>query len=137
MIIDLRKYNPKIYIDLKPGVYCFPASSASGKTYLSSLLRLLRKKERVDSHTYIDDFSPKEFFDRAKRDLVMLDRYDLYVGQGEPEMNEFAKTGIVLLDCKSNLHNDKFNPCYIDFGKGGISVYDTLSCGRQGRVTFR
>lgn len=134
MIINLCRYTPKVYVDLNPGVYCFPAFSATGKTYLSLLLHQLRKDERVDSYTYVDDFYPKQFFDRSKRDLVMLDRYDLYAGQGEHEMWEFAKTGIVLVDCKSNLKNTKFSPCSIRLEKEGILVYDTLSC--RGQVGF-
>ena len=127
MIIDLRKYTPKIYVDLEPGIYAFPDVSASGKTYLSSLLHNLRKVARVDSITFVDDFNPSEFFDRSKRDLVMLDRYDLYAGQGSNEMKEFAKTGIVLLDCKSDLKNTHFYPCLIDLDKVGITVHGKVS----------
>lgn len=127
MIVDLSKYTPSVYVDLEPGIYVFPAMSAEGKTYLSSTLHELRKRERVDSHTYVDDFRPGEFFDRSKRDLVMLDRYDLYVGQCESEMKAFSESGIVLVDCKSNLNNVGFLPCSIDLSETGVVVYDTLS----------
>lgn len=130
MTIDLRKYTPGIYVDLKPGVYSFSVYSATGKTYLYYLLRKLRRNERVDSYTYIDDFHPKEFFDRTGRDLVMLDRYELYAGEGDVEMWEFARTGgIVLVSCKSNLKNEQFSQCGIILEKTGIAVYDILSKG--------
>lgn len=127
MKIDLRSRTPSVYIELNPGIYAFPAFSGEGKTYLSSTLHKWRKAERVDSHTYIDDFRPVELFDRSKRDLVMLDRYDLYFGQGMQEMKEFAKTGIVLVDCKSPLRNYEFLPCEIRFSEGELVVYDPLS----------
>lgn len=113
MIIDLRQYTPSIYVELEPGIYVFPPMSARGKTYLSDSLYELRSLERVDSVTYISDFRPKEFFDRSKRDLVMLDRYDLYYGQGIDEMNEFARTGIVLVDCKSSFAKLNSRPCLL------------------------
>lgn len=136
MKIDLRKYTPKIYISLEPGVYCFHDDSAAGKTYLSMLLRRLRKVERVDSITYVDDLIPCEFFDRSKRDLVMLDRYDLYFGQGEKEMWEFAKTGIVLVVCKSVIKNARFCPCFIERGRTGISVYGIETYNTPDMVIF-
>ena len=128
MIVDLTKYTPSVYVELTPEIYVFPALTSEGKTYLCSVLHSLRTIERVDSHTYIDDFRPAELFDRSKRDLLMLDRYDLYFGQGMEEMRNFANAGgIVLLDCKSSLRNRKFAPCELKFNEGELVVYDPIS----------
>ena len=37
------KYYMKVHIDLEPGVYVFPHTSASGKTYLAHTLEKYRR----------------------------------------------------------------------------------------------
>ena len=98
---SLRQYVPSIEIRLsEPGVYAFSPLRADGKSYLCSLLHQLRDRERVDSYTYPAVFDPAALFDREKRDLIMLDRYDMYAGQGTEEILRFAQSGIVLVDVK-------------------------------------
>lgn len=84
---------------MKPGVYVL---GGFGKSYLCSLLQKLRETERVDACTYPPLVPAGELLDSGKRDLVMLDRYDLYAGFGAEEMASFAERGIVLVDCKSH-----------------------------------
>ena len=123
-MIDLRKYTPAIRVKLESGVYMFSDSAASGKTYLCSLLHKLRTVERVDGHTYIDDFYPAELFDRSKRDLVMLDRYDMYAGAGVEEIAKFAQAGgIVLIDCKSHEFPMTVESCLLRFREGELEVF--------------
>ena len=105
-IIDLSslsQYTPSIQIKIsEPGVYSFTGLGSEGKSYLCSLLHKLRDRERVDSYRYPDPFYPAELLNPEKRDLVMLDRYDMYAGQGTEELLAFAQRGIVLIDRKSH-----------------------------------
>ena len=123
-MIDLSKYTPAIQVKLEPGIYLFSDGSARGKTYLCSLLHGLRTVERVDGHTYIDDFYPAELFDRSKRDLVMLDRYDMYAGAGVEAIAQFAQDGgIVLIDCKSHEFPMTVETCLLRFREGELEVW--------------
>lgn len=123
-MIDLSKHYPSIQVRLDPGIYLFADGSARGKTYLCSLLHGLRTVERVDSHTYIDDFHPAELFDRSKRDLIMLDRYDMYAGAGVEEIAKFAQTGgVVLIDCKSHQFPMTVETCFLRFREGELVVW--------------
>lgn len=123
-MIDLSQYTPAIQVKLEPGIYQFSDGSARGKTYLASLLHGLRTVERVDSHTYIEDFHPAELFDRSKRDLIMLDRYDMYAGAGVEEIAKFAQAGgIVLIDCKSHEFPMTVETCLLRFREGELEVF--------------
>ncbi|MDE6589090.1 MAG: hypothetical protein K2K53_01825 [Oscillospiraceae bacterium] len=113
-MIDLSKYTPAIQVKLEPGIYLFSDGSARGKTYLCSLLHKLKNRERVDGHRYPDEFKPAELLDNAKRDLVFLDRYDMYCGKGANEIISFAQNGgVVLIDCKSHSLFLPVEPCLI------------------------
>ena len=99
---SLSQYTPSIQIDIsEPGIYAFSNLDSCGKTYLASLLNKLRNRERVDSYAYPAPFDPAKLLDPEKRDLVMLDRYDMYAGQGAEEILAFAQSGIVLIDYKN------------------------------------
>lgn len=105
MTIDLQQYSPEILVELPVGVYLLPVDSASGKTYLCESLRELATVERVNSYTYSDKssgLSLASLLDNSKYDLLLLDRYDMYFGDCVTEIKEFAKSGIVLVDCKAD-----------------------------------
>lgn len=124
LMIDLSKYTPAIQVKLESGVYVFSDSAASGKSYLCSALHGLRTVERVDGHAYPSDFYPAELLDRSKRDLVMLDRYDMYCGQGVEEIAKFAQTGgIVLIDCKSYQFPMIVTTCFLRFREGELVIW--------------
>lgn len=116
-MIDLRRYLPGVEIRLdKPGVYVFPHSSAVGKTYLCTVLKDLSTRERVDSLTYssIATIDIDKFFNSEAKDLLMLDRYDMYAGQFLDEITRFSKTGIILIACESSYHFPmNVKPCRI------------------------
>lgn len=121
-MIDLSKYTPAIQVRLDPGVYILHDRAAGGKSYLCSLLHKLRDRERVDSHTYPNEFKPAELLDSSKRDLVMLDRYDMYCGAGVEEIAKFAETGVVLIDCKSHDYPLAATTCFIRFSEDKLEV---------------
>ena len=121
---SLRQYVPSIEIRLsEPGVYAFSPLRADGKSYLCSLLHQLRDRERVDSYTYPAVFDPAALFDREKRDLIMLDRYDMYAGQGTEEILRFAQSGIVLIDTKLYLDPCRCMPASILLYRDRIVAY--------------
>lgn len=116
----LRKYVPSIEINLEPGVYV--CMGGFGRTYLCSLLYKLRDLERVDSCTYPPAIPPGELLDSEKRDLVMLDRYDMYAGFGTEEIARFAERGIVLVACKTHFPPLRCMSCGVYMRKGRLVV---------------
>lgn len=104
----LDKYAIKIVIDLENGIYVFDNESATGKTRLCKLLREYQAYgENVASYTYNDKLlgmSVDEILIPEKYKVVLLDRYDLYEGDGKELINKYAKEMIILVDCK-----DKFS----------------------------
>ena len=125
-MIDLQYHSIKVQIDLPNGVYVFPRSSADGKTYLSSILRALGPDDGVNSYT-LDD---KDFFDVSvalnseKYKLVLLDRYDMYFGDGIEEIQEFGKAGVVLIDCKSHDFPFEVKYCFLHMEIDKIMVFE-------------
>lgn len=115
-----------IYIQLDRGVYMFQPESSTGKTYLFGLLRRLwLAGEPVATYTWTDEKMHANIYEVVKpgeQKVLMLDRYDLYSDKYWDLIQEFAKTGIVLLDCKG-LIELWCNPCKITLYADRIEVY--------------
>lgn len=124
-MIDLKYHGISVRTSLDSGVYVFPQSSANGKTYLGTILRLLGETDRVSSYTLEDTslFDISVVLNREKFDLVLLDRYDMYFGVGLDLIQEFGKTGIVLIDCKAFDFPFKVRPCHIQFEADKLVVF--------------
>lgn len=106
MGIKLNKLNIKIDIQLDNGVYVFNNISSTGKTYLYNTINMylnLDDEIPVFGLSYTDYEKgltlAKAIKDKAK--LVVIDRYDMYKGEFDKEIEELGKNGIVLVDCKS------------------------------------
>lgn len=103
----MNKYDVEITTDLKNGLYVFSNESATGKTRLAKLLRQYEAYgEPVTSYTYNDKKTNRKIEDALvpnKYSLIMLDRYDMYNGDGANLILECAKNSIVLIDTKRNL----------------------------------
>lgn len=115
-MIELTKFRPVIRVNLEPGVYTFVKDSADGKSYLCHLLRKLSTADsRVNSYTYSDKsvFSLAKLFENKALELVMLDRYDMYPGEGVAEIAEFSKGGIVLIDSKNYKLPLQITTCFL------------------------
>lgn len=123
-MIQLTKYTPQIVINLEPGIYVFPNSSADGKTYLAMRLRQLHDDERVDSYTFVDrsHFGIEKVLDSSKNDVVLIDRYDMYLGEGAGAIEQFSKTGVVLIDCKSRNLPFGGKECVLLMDEGRLTV---------------
>ena len=93
-----------IIINLRNGVYYFEEVSSTGKSRLAKLLKVYsRKGLPVISYSYDDKVLGIPFsilVKPGKQELLLLDRYDLYNGEFKEEIEEFAKTGVVLIDIK-------------------------------------
>lgn len=105
MGIKLDKLNVKVDVLLDNGVYIFNNMSSTGKTYLYNTISMYLgdKDINVFGLTYTE-YQKGLTLDKALKDkakLVVVDRYDMYKGEFDAEIEELGKTGIVLVDCKS------------------------------------
>ena len=113
-MIELTKFRPVIRVNLEPGVYTFVKDSADGKSYLCHLLRKLSTADsRVNSYSDKSVFSLAKLFENKALELVMLDRYDMYPGEGVAEIAEFSKGGIVLIDSKNYKLPLRVTTCFL------------------------
>ena len=104
MSLILDEFNTKVVIELENGIYRFTNQSSTGKSYLYNVLSIyLKGKIPVFAINYID-FLKGITLDTAFKNnarLILLDRYDMYKGAFDKEINELSKQAAVLLDCKS------------------------------------
>lgn len=105
-MFQLNTHNYKLDIQLENGLYIID-SECKGKTFLANLLREYQSYgEPVASYTYNDKLNGKPIESvliSNKFKLIMIDRYDMYKGDGIDLIEECAKNSIVLMDCK---HSD-------------------------------
>lgn len=124
-----EKYRIKVNIDLNNGVYIFSDESATGKTRLYKVLKDIQRWDKdVVAYTYGEYQEGISLSDVLKRNpdckVVMLDRYDMYIGKFKQEIADYSNKCIVLVDCKySNyvVHPDE-ELCFIDMGIDYITV---------------
>lgn len=121
------KYAIKIHINLENGLYVFDNEASTGKTRLFKALRDCEKSgEQIGTYTYNDKLQNRRLEDvliPTKYKLIMLDRYDMYNGEGAELINECAKSSIVLVDCKGTFtvsSEDKW--CILNMSKDTIHV---------------
>lgn len=102
----LDKYLTKISIQLENGIYIFDNISASGKTRLYKVLRECQAYgEPVASYTYNDKLLGlpiESVLMPNKYKVIMLDRYDMYEGDGASLILKCAENSIILIDCKGD-----------------------------------
>lgn len=97
----------QIEID-RPGVYQLDGDSATGKTYLFKLLRGVNKASSMDkviTYTYDDKWLGVKLDELARGkelELVVIDRYDMFLNEYLDEINELGKEAIVLIDSKQD-----------------------------------
>lgn len=101
------KFNSyrEIIVNLKPGVYYFDSESATGKTFICKMLARLRMKDVIvityDNEELIKNEAELDMLINEKNaKLVILDRYDMYVGRFDDVMNRHRNDVIFLVDCK-------------------------------------
>lgn len=121
----IDKYDVDIEVDLEDGLYVFTRRSATGKSYLASMLRRYHSfGEPVNSYTYEDHLNKLELQaatgDACK--VLVVDRYDMYYGAFLQELLELSSHCIVLVDVKSPSTLCKNNLCSVLLKEGGILV---------------
>lgn len=124
-LYKIDKYDVDIEVDLGNGLYTFTRRSATGKSYLASMLRRYHRfGEPVNSYTYGDYLDKLEL--RAVTGdtcrVLVVDRYDMYYGAFLQELLELSNRCIVLVDLKGASPLYKDNLCSVLLKVGGILV---------------
>lgn len=102
--MEFKSYR-EIVVNVKPGVYYFDSESATGKTFMCKMLAKLKRKDVIvityDNEELIKSESELDsLINKKNTKLVMLDRYDMYVGKFDNVMNRHRNNVIFLVDCK-------------------------------------
>lgn len=128
-MLSIEEYKDKIYINLENGVYIFDDESATGKSRLCSLMKEYRGNGRLDifGYTYIDryDISFEQVFNKGKTKVVLLDRYDMYLGEAAEWISKYKNDMVILIDCKGEFKDidvEDWDYCYIKMTVNSIEV---------------
>lgn len=117
----------EVNISLKEnGIYIFDCYCI-GKTRLFKCLRQVEPYyESISTYTYNDKLLGRRIEDTLvpnKYKIIMLDRYDMYNGDGADLINKCAESSIILIDCKGSFEvsaDDRW--CTIEMGAYSIEV---------------
>lgn len=124
-MFSLDNYDVKITVNLDNGLYVFDNESASGKSRLCALLKKYRVYgEPVAGYTYADFVNGLDI-GTVLRDgykLVLIDRYDMYLNHAIDRLEAFARSSIVLVDCKYGFAGSDFDWCYIQMTSDTVEV---------------
>lgn len=104
----IDEFRIKVAVELGSGVYRLDAESGVGKTFLAGLFERYREYgARVRAYSYqdfLDGVLIEDVLDPGKYDVVILDRYDMYYGEGVQRMQDVKGKMIVLADSKRQLN---------------------------------
>lgn len=117
-------YGVDINIELDKGIYLFSSYSATGKSYLLFLIKAIKSNQRLltyDSDDYDNGIDLGKLLESTDYDLVIIDRYDLYLDKFIKEIKEAGKHSIVLIDSKQGLLID-YDTCDILLERDSITV---------------
>lgn len=123
-----KKQSVDITINLDNGLYIMDLYSASGKTRLTNLIKLLEAYgEPVVGYTYNDYLENKydfrEYLDRKNPKVIILDRYDMYYEAYKDVLEKWRNKAIVLVDSKSGFGLPQVDDLtYIEMTETSIEV---------------
>ena len=123
-----KKQSVDITINLDNGLYIMDLDSASGKTRLTNLIKLLEAYgEPVVGYTYNDYLENKydfrEYLDRKNPKVIILDRYDMYFKAYKDVLENWRNKAIVLVDSKSGFGLPQVDDLtYIEMTETSIEV---------------
>jgi hypothetical protein len=147
MVYKYTQTLPEIEIQLKNGIYILPGLRPCGKTRLYQALSRLGVGYKNPDAAYDDNLSPKdvltydyEIYQLHKRNdimlknylvndnlkVVMIDRYEMFMGVCKEELIKKSESAIVLISCKSDRvdFSGLDELCEIDATEKKIKVYD-------------
>ncbi len=123
----IDKYNVLVDIQLNNGIYIFDNESGLGKTRLTKLFKKYQAYgEPVVAYTYNDKLIGVDIasvLNPQKYKVILLDRYDMYEGDGAELILKCAENSIILIDCKNDFSvtvDDEW--CTINMEKDKIEV---------------
>lgn len=103
-MLVFNKYGTELVFNIENGLYIFDNETATGKTRLYKEIRENQKYgEPIASYSYDDkllNIPIESVLIPNKYKVILLDRYDMYEGEGAELITECAKSSIVLIDCK-------------------------------------
>ena len=121
-------YGRSIIIDGTPGVYRCLSDSATGKTYLYTLVHEISKTgdKTAVGYTYSDYVENVSLQSLVADDtkIIIVDRFDLYANEELCELlKEYSKTKIIIMDLK-RISKYIYNPgiCSIEMKEGALNV---------------
>ena len=121
-------YGRSIIIDGTPGLYrCLP-DSATGKTYLYTLICEISKAgdKTAIGYTYNDYIGNVSLQSLVSSDtkIIIVDRFDLYANEELCRLlKEYSKTKTIIMDLK-HICKYVYNPgiCSIEMKEGALNV---------------
>ena len=116
-----------ITIDLPNGLYVFDNTSATGKTRLyKELVKLKAYGDNVAAYTYNDKLLGHLIEDvlNSGADIILLDRYDMYCGDGINLIESIKDDTVILMDCKIIPETlPDYEDCFIEMTRDSIEVF--------------
>ncbi len=101
-----KRMRIEVDVELDCGLYAFDVISATGKTRLYNVIKILRELgEPVFGYSYSDWKLGLSTEGMKNVKLVVIDRYDLFYCKLNKEIKEAVENGaIVLMDCKHDIY---------------------------------
>ena len=118
-----------VELDLKPGIYVFDCVTASGKTFLCSMLKTFKTLgQPVGGYSYNDVLegrSLQSYINGSPIKYLVIDRYDMYLGKCDEDINKLVESGcVIVIDCKfKNDLNLDYDIAILELTAGKVRVY--------------
>ena len=124
----LNKKQIEVEVRLDNGVYIPVSESAIGKTYLYKIFKQYGETKAL-GFTYSDvqvGVDVEKVIKMNKPEIILFDRYDLYVDKYHEVINEVKEFTIIILDCKiKEIQGVEITDwCYFNLEEHRIEVFD-------------
>lgn len=125
-MLDLVCNGMTIKINLSNGIYQADPVSASGKSYLYTMLQELGRDDILtlsykDMKFLINEVAINEIFSQNYK-LILVDRYDLYAGMLDNYLQRYKTTAIVIIDLKQKSEDWIEHMCEFDLTECRLEV---------------
>lgn len=125
-MLNLLCNGMMIRINLDNGIYQVDPVSASGKSYLYSMLQELDREDILslsykDMKLLANKEAKNELFSRDYK-LILIDRYDLYNGVLNEYLQRYNEKAIVIVDLKQKSEDWIDHMCEFNLTKDELEV---------------